>query len=162
MKLAQLDITEFLTFLKTAAAATYAGGGKKEENPQRSGFIELRYTQGNFDYRDSYTGFYRSWGTETVRHKGEPVWVSLYGGGMTDGNEELALECFTFLKKSFNSKDENSSSFRGPDSFKDGDWEYTYKQEGTVEQFSGYEEIKRHGKVVFTHKIIGGFVVDEK
>lgn len=161
MKLAQLDIPEFLKFLKTAAAATYAGGGKKEENPQRPGFIELRYIQGDFDYRDSYTGFYRSWGTETVRFQDKPVWVTLYGGGMTTGNEELALPCFTFLKKAFKAKEANSTSFRGPDNFSDGDWEYAYNQEGTVEQFFGNEEIKHKGKVVFTHKIIGGFVKDK-
>lgn len=153
--------SEFLKFLKTAANATYVGGGEKEKNPQRPGFIELRYTQGDFEYRDSYTGFHRSWGTETVRFKDKPVWISLYGGGMTEGNEDLALSCFTLLKKAFNSKSTDSLSFRGPDSFKDGNWEYSYKQEGSVSQFSGNEEIKHLGKTVFTHKIIGGFVVDK-
>lgn len=147
-------------FIKKAAASTYAAGGKPEENRERSGFIELVYSEGNFSYRDSYTGFYRSWGTETVRFKEQPVWVSLYGGGMEKGHEEKAFETFDFLKKAFSNRTQNS--FRGPDNFEDNDWRYVYKQEGDVSKFKGFEQIFYKNQLIFTHNIIGGIVIDRK
>lgn len=148
-------------FIKKAASATYAGGGKPEETPERPGFTELVYSEGDFSYRDSYVGFYRSWGTETVRFQGQPVWVSLYGGGMEEGFEDLALQVFDFLKKALSQKDAGSTSFRGPEHFEDNGWKYSYLQTGDIAKFSGSEEIFHEEKIVFTHKIIGGFVQDK-
>ena len=88
-------------FLGTAAGATYAGEGV-ETTPERQGYRELEYREGDWYYRDSYAGFTRSWGTELVRHKGELVWSALYGGGMTKNyrnNAAFAHETFAFLKR---------------------------------------------------------------
>ena len=72
-------------FIDRAGKATYAGGGKNEEKPQRPGFFELLYREGNLEYRDSYTGHSRSGGQEVVRLNGKVVWWSGYGGGMVQG-----------------------------------------------------------------------------
>ena len=48
-------------FLGKAMLETYAGDGVKVKS-QRSGFKELEYKEGDWYYRDSYTGFFRSWG----------------------------------------------------------------------------------------------------
>ena len=57
-----MDLNKLHEFVSKAGAATYAGGGKEEDNPQRPGFKELVYMEGDFSYRDSYTGFTRSRG----------------------------------------------------------------------------------------------------
>lgn len=149
-------------FLDRAGKATYAGGGKPEEKPEKPGFTEFAYKEGDFIYRDSYVGFYRSRGMEVVRYKGKPVWTSMYGGGMTKGNEKLANECFKFLKQALRSKEASFVSFRGPRLFESGDWKYTYQQEGDRYEFSGHEEISYKRKLVFFHRVIGGIVEDRE
>lgn len=158
-----MDFTleELFTFIDEAGKATYAGGGTYAE-AERPGFKELTYAKGNFTYRDSYAGFYRSRGTEVVRHKGIPMWASLYGGGMVAGFEHLAGDTFTFLKQVMLHDEAGFDSFRGPHQFAEGQWKYTYTQEGDVSDFNGYEKIYFQKNVVFTHRIIGGFIVDKQ
>ena len=151
---------ELNDFLDRAGKATYAGGGKPEKNPERPGFIEYAYEEKDFVYRDSYVGFYRSRGMEVARYQGKPVWTSMYGGGMTKGNKELANECFKFLKKALRSPRKGFISFRGPRLLQDGDWKYAYHQEGDRYEFWGYEEIFYKEKLVFFHRVIGGIVED--
>lgn len=148
-------------FLVKASKDTYAGGGEYEKIPERPGFRELVYKEGDFHYRDSYTGFYRSRGMELVRYKNKPLWTALYGGGMTKGNQKLAGQAFSFLKKAMSNKSSKLRSFRGPKSMKDGDWEYRYEQKGDINEFSGFEEILFKGNVVFFHRIIGGIIKHE-
>ena len=148
---------ELSRFIHKAAAATYAGGGQYDKQPERAGFKELVYSAGDFSYRDSYTGYTRSRGMEVVRYKNTPVWTSLYGGGMIEGKEKLADETFNFLKKCMMAN-KDFESFRGPRNLKDGDWEYKYTQEGDMEEFNGYEEIHYQGELVFFHRVIGGLV----
>lgn len=153
-----MNYDELIKFIEKATAATYAGGGKEEEIPQRPGFKELVYTEGDWSYRDSYTGFYRARGMEVVRHKNIPVWTASYGGGMMTGKENLAKEAYAFLKKAMLAKDQNIFSARGPLNFKDGDYEYKYLQDGGIEEFNGNEEIYYHHEQVFFHRIIGGMI----
>lgn len=149
---------ELSDFISKAAKATYAGGGKPVKNPERPGFVELVYPQGDFSYRDSYTGFYRSRGMEVVRFEGNPVWSSSYGGGIIGEDESIANQTFGFLKKAMSSEERGFDSFRGPHLFKEGDWEYVYKQDGDVFEFSGYEEIYYKSKLIFFHRMIGGVI----
>lgn len=156
-----IGVVKLDKFLEKAAAATYTGEGEREKNPERKGFVELVYEDGDWFYRDSYAGFTRSWGTELVRYKGEPVWNAVYGGGLVESDNELARNDFAFHKKALSIKSNNFRSFRGPSKFEDGDWTYTYKQEGDIESFNGYEEIKYKGKLIFWHRIIGGLIANE-
>lgn len=135
------------------------------EEVQRPGFKEIVYTStdGNWVYRDSYTGHFRSRGDEVIYFQGKPVWVCSYGGGMVEekhGDEDFTDQTFKFLRRAISSKsNQDSFSARGPAHFQDGDWEYTYYQEGNMDEFSGYEEIKFQGQRVFFHQAIGGKVV---
>ena len=150
-----------LTFLDKASQATYAGGGKEEEHPERSGFVEFTYTEGDLSYRDSFVGWYRSRGMEVVRYKGKPIWTSMYGGGMVYGKNDLADTTFAFLKGALSSKEKGFESFRGARLFEEGDFKHTYAQEGDALEFSGYEEIFYKGELVFFHRIMGGIVEDK-
>lgn len=145
-------------FISLASSSTYAGGGSYEQIVERPGFLEMLFKQGDWYYRDSYTGFYRSSGSEVVRFQNEVIWTSNYCGGMVDGCDNLAGDTFSFLKKAMLAKPKDKQSFRGPDMFKDGVWEYSYHQKGDVVSFSGHEEISREGLTVFSHDIIGGII----
>lgn len=153
-----MGLNKLQVFVSKAGAATYAGEGKVEKIPEKPGFKELVYLEGDWNYRDSYIGFTRSCGMEVVRYQGTPVWSTSYGGGMIKGKESLAKQTFSFLKKAMLAKDKNTFSARGPLNLKDGDWEYKYSQEGDIEEFNGYEEIYHLGELVFFHRIIGGVI----
>ena len=149
-------------FLGIAALATYAGDGA-EVSAQRPGFTELEFTEGDFYYRDSYAGHFCSAGQEVVWYKEKPVWTQSYGGGMKPGLREdhsFSHQTFSFLKKAL-SEGEKIQEFqpRGPKTFTEGNWEYSCRWEGSLEEFKGHEEIQFQGKVVFTHDFFGGLLV---
>ncbi|MBP7875945.1 hypothetical protein KA012_03035 [Candidatus Woesebacteria bacterium] len=156
-------LQELNEFVGKASLATYAGGGA-ETKSQRPGFRELEFAEGDWEYRDSYAGFFRSWGQEVVRHQGKPFWNQIYGGGMSDAyiqDEPFALETFGFLMKSL-SAGEKKDSFqpRGPESFTDGDWQYSCDWSGDITSFKGEETILHRGEIVFTHTFLGGLILD--
>lgn len=154
------DLNQLYAFIQKAGRSTYATSGVDSTSYDESGCKVLKYSEGDYHYTDTYTGFFKSRGQEVVRHNDTPIWIASYGGGMTVEDKELALATFGFLKKAFLTDDAAMQSFRGPRSLKDGDWTYTYQQEGDITEFSGYEEIHHKGKLVFFHRIIGGLVIN--
>lgn len=155
------DLKEFY-FVKMPQGNSYASGNPVyEEVPQRPDFLELVSPDGDWEYRDSYTGHSRSGGQEVIRYKGIPVWFTGYGGGMVEGKENMSDETFSFLKKALATDENGFESLRGPHEFKDEDWTYTYTQEGDFTDFYGYEEISYKGEKVFWHRAIGGILKHE-
>ncbi len=155
-----IDLEALTDFLLKAKTGTYAADGAEVE-PERPGFRELRYAQGDWDYRDSYAGYYCAPGQEVVRFQGKPIWTMSYDGGMSTefhGNRAFAKETFTFLKEALK-RVERSHPFRGPKNFKEGDWEYLNDVRGTVEEFRGTEHILYRGKPVFRQHYFGGMVI---
>lgn len=158
----KIDINELADFLIRAKRQTYAGDGK-EIVPQRPGFRELEYKEGNWEYRDSYTGFYFAPGQEVVRFRRKPVWTMAYSGGMKygfHGNVNFVKQTFEFLKKVM-LRVEKSKPFRGPENFREGDYEYTNKTDGDIKDFNGTECILYKGKEVFRQNYMGGLVIDK-
>lgn len=153
-----IDTSALKEFYYAAAGKTFAGGGKPDVTPERPGFIEYTVVEGDLVYKDSYAGHFRSWGTEVIRHQGVPVWSVSYGGGMVSGHESLADETFGFLRQAMSAKPAAFSA-RGPNSFKAGEFEYTYSQQGDFESFSGAESILYKGNQVFFHQVIGGRII---
>lgn len=150
---------QLFDFVNRAAKATYAGGGKYEVNPERLGFFELVYDKElPWYYRDSYSGHLRSGGQEIVRLNDQPIWWSGYGGGMVEGKENMSNQAFDFLKKALSKDEEGFESLRGPHEFIEGNWKYTYTQEGDVTDFYGYEKILYKEEMIFWHRAIGGIL----
>lgn len=157
-----INLNELRKFLVKAKISTYAGGGKEVE-PQRPGFKELEYKEGNYEYRDSYCGFYSAPGQEIVRFNGKPIWHMAYSGGMKKGfhyNLEFAKQTFKFLKECLKRVSEEKP-YRGPDNFKEKDYEYVNNVEGNIEEFRGLEKILFKGKVVFEQNYMGGVIIEE-
>ena len=157
-----IDIQELAEFLVRAKVSTYAGDGK-EVAPQRPGFNELEYREGDFEYRDSYTGFYCAPGQEIVRFKGKPIWSMAYNGGMIkkyQSDEAFSSMTFAFLKEALKMIDK-SRPFRGPESFIDGDFEYVDETEGDITLFNGCEKILYRGEKVFEQHYMGGLILEK-
>ncbi|MEK6928120.1 MAG: DUF5680 domain-containing protein [Nanoarchaeota archaeon] len=156
-------LNELNEFLGKSALATYAGGaaGLDPEKTEK-GMNELEYgnKEDEWYYKDSYAGFFQSWGREVVWHNQKPFWVQIYGGGMEKeyfSDAKFVHETFGFLKKAMSAGDKvNSFQPRGPNKFSQGDWEYICNMIGDIKKFKGSEKISFKGKVVFTHDFVGG------
>lgn len=149
-------------FLIKAKKVTYAAGGA-EVDPQRPGFKELEYTEGDLNYRDSYTGYYMAPGQEVVRLNGKPVWHMTYSGGMKKeyhGDYDFVHKVFEFLKKCLTLVPEDKP-YRGPEEFEEGDLRYTSELQGDFENFVGTEKIYYKGKEVFKQVYTGGAIVSK-
>ena len=155
-----LDPKILAKFLVKAKKQTYAGEGR-EITPERPSFKELEYSEDNYTYRDSYTGFFSAPGQEVVRLDGIPIWSMSYSGGMKSeyhNDTIFAEKVFEFLKKALLRVTEDIP-FRGPINFKEGDFEYANKVEGDISNFKGREIIFFKGKEVFSQDYIGGLIV---
>ncbi len=156
-----IDIEQLRRFLVKAKKATYASGEGElsPDQTQRPGFKEYAFEEGGWEYRDSYSGYFKAPGQEVVSFEGKPVWQMSYGGaGQEEEFYDISKETFSFLKKCL-SEIPTDKPFRGPEKIKDGDWEYTNRVEGTIEDFSGYEEIRHRGIKVFSQNYFGGLII---
>ena len=159
-------LEELYKFLGKSALATYAGGGPNLD-PERAekGMKELEYGNPNdkWYYKDSYGGFFQSWGREVVWYNQKPFWVQIYGGGMGlehHSNTKFVHETFDFLKKAMSAGNKvNSFQPRGPKVFQNGDWKYICNVTGDIKKFKGSEKIFYKGTIVFTHDFLGGLYV---
>ena len=155
-----INLQKFAEFLVRAKVSTYAGDGR-EVTPQRPGFNELEYKEDDLEYRDSYAGFYCAPGQEVVRFKGKPVWAMSYNGGMIkkyQDDEAFSGRTFVFLKEALK-RVQKLRPFRGPESFKDGDFEYIDETEGDIALFNGCERILHKSEEVFRQRYFGGLIV---
>lgn len=155
-------LKEFNQFLGKASLKTYAGSGP-EVDPEEAGFKELEFKEGDWYYRDSYAGFFQSWGREVVWHGGKPFWTQVYGGGMMpnfQSDVKFAHETFNFLKRALaTGEKQNAFQPRGPKTFIDDDWEYFCEWNGDIKKFGGYEKILFKKEIVFTHFFGGGMII---
>jgi hypothetical protein len=157
----KLNIEELRGFIVKAKKEGYASGKGKipKERSQRPGFKELEFKEGEWYYRDSYSGFFRAPGQEVVYYKNRPVWNMCYGGKGQEGKYyDIAEQTFGFLKECL-MRVPKEKPYRGPDYFKQGDFEYSNKVKGSLEDFQGAEVIKLKGKKVFSQVYFGGLII---
>lgn len=148
------DLNKLARFLVRAKRASYAGDGK-EVSPQRPGFREHEYVEGDWNYRDSYTGYYMAPGQEVVRFQGNPVWHMAYSGGMNPKlfeAREFTERTFEFLKTAL-SKVPVSLPFRGPASLTllgggEEAFEYMCSNHLDIRNFTGKETIRYRGRAI--------------
>ncbi len=157
-----IDLKKLADFLVNAKTRTYASGQNNNATPQRPNFDELEFKEGDWGYRDSYCGFFRAPGQEVVRFNGKPVWNMSYDGGMVKSfhnDREFAKKTFGFLQKAMSRIDENKP-FRGPEKFKEGDYEYNMKVDGGITDFKGIEKMLFKNKIVFIQNFMGGLIIE--
>jgi len=161
LRYVELDLEELAAFLIKAKRATYAGDGR-EVKPQRPGFKELEFSEGDFNYRDSYTGFYAAPGQEIVRFKGVPVWSMAYDGEIgKQFRNAIAFKVYAFLKKALMQVEE-TKPFRGPEYFEEGNFVYINEVVGDITRFTGREKILLSNIEAFKQNYFGGLILHLK
>ena len=152
-----MDIEQLSKFLVKAKINTYASSGEGGEKILFDESKEFEFEEKEFKYRDRYFGFDPFIGQETVWQNGKIIWGMNYYGKVV--SEVIPVkQIYQFLKEVLKKVLENKP-FRGPDNFKQGDFEYFNKVEGVVENFQGEEAIFYKKQLVYKLNYHGGLVI---
>lgn len=142
-------LTELRNFIVLANKNTWAAKGQRVK-PQRPGFKELEFSDGDWLLRDSFTGSFRAPGMTTIYYKGKPAWTMQYGGhGIIEGNESHARDIFDFLETAL-MQITPDLPFRGPTKYTVDDKTYTFNMiSGDITDGMWHEQITESGELVF-------------
>ena len=159
-----MDEESFLEFIAKAHKHTYAAPADVKakyrcENPILQGHKDYDFIDGDWRYHDSYAGQLWAPGKEVVFYKDNPVWCMSYQGQAAEGLQDDFIEkVYLFLKKALRACTPDTP-FRGPPSFKEGDFEYEFAIKGDYQYFTGRESIKHKGKEVFFQDVMGSLII---
>lgn len=151
-----INLDKLSRFLSEANKNTYAGDGEKI-NSSRLGSYDLEFKNGDWIYHDTYFGNETFMGEEIVYFKEIPVWGANYYGGILDSSFS-SEEVYGFLKKALLENSLNLILVRGPENFKENDFEYKNSIQGNLENFMGKEEIYISGKKAYEAVYHGGLI----
>jgi len=157
VEMTNIDINLLSEFIAKAKRSTFAEGSNKVES-SRNNSIDFLFQEGDLTYRDSYFGSIYDIGQEIVWKKNTPVWGMNYMGGMNKDYKYLTSETFEFLKKCLKMV-KPSLPFRGPEYFKEKNFEYVNKVDGDITRFSGYEKIFYNGIEIYQRVYHGGLIL---
>lgn len=127
-------MSEYAEFLCRAKKATYAGKGR-EVSSSRLKSHDLKYSEGNKMYYDTYIGESDFAGEEALWIDNSPVWSMNYIGRVLD--ERFSGD---FLKAALLNVP-TEMPYRGPAEYREGDYVYKCSVTGEFEWFQGYEQI---------------------
>jgi len=144
------------SFIITAKAATYVGGGEPTYSC-RPGSHDLRFEQGDFSYLDSYFGGADFIGEEVVYKMDDPVWAMNYYGRLLRPDIFTAAEAGAMIKVSL-SKMYDEGRFLGGWDHELDDLVYHDRSEGDLTFFTGTEWINKDGEKVYELIYHGGLI----
>jgi hypothetical protein len=149
-------------FLIEAKRRTYAAGGGESEAvvaPLLPGSHQLEHRDGTLLYRDIYFGEAYFVGQETVYAGGAPIWAMGYAGGFTalvnDPNQ--AQEIGALLQAALRQVPAEHP-YRGPGTYRQGEYHYTNATAGDLDRFSGIETITRGDNILYRLRYSGGLL----
>ncbi|MCK9170546.1 MAG: DUF5680 domain-containing protein [Treponema sp.] len=140
-----------MDFLCTAKRKTYAGRGH-EINSSRIKSHDLKYTEGELEYYDSYLGGENFAGEEGLWKKGIPFWSMNYVGRVLDNSFSG-----DFLKSALLNV-APSLPYRGPEIYRNENKIYSCSVTGNFDWFHGKEVIYHDEKKVYECLFHGGSI----
>lgn len=152
------DINELNTFIVRAKAVTYIGDGQQVA-PCRSGSHDLRFSDGKWEYHDSYFGGSDFIGEEVVYFDGKPVWAMNYYGRILRDDLLTAAQAGQMIKASL-SQMYREERFLGGFEHVETDLTYVDASEGNTDSFRGREFIRREQEIAYELVYHGGLIKD--
>jgi len=157
-----IDLNQLKAFKKEAHGAGYESENPKNEVKETDGSTTLWYESGDWKFHDNYFGGEPYGGRTVISYKNKPAWIMVYYG-LLDNKVSDVNEAYVFLRKALRAKKdppvgEAGESFRGPKEFSEGKFEYVNNWQGTLENYSGKEEIYLGGDLIYTATYMGGLV----
>jgi len=153
-----VDEVAAVDFIVRAKRSTYAAGGDAATVSEVlvPGSKQLEFAEGDWLYRDIYTGFRFFAGQETVYHRDAPVWTMVYCGGVGGAVAEAEThDVYRFLREAL-SRVDPGAPYRGPRSFANSVYEYDNSYQGSPRRFRGREGVHRDGREVYGLDYCGG------
>lgn len=150
----------FAAFLVTAKRQTYATQGDDATvTPFLPGSRQLEYRDGPLLYRDIYFGGAYFVGQETVYYDSSALWAMGYAGGLTKAAvrpAEMRL-VYDFLRAALRQVAADRP-YRGPNTFRQGEYSYRDESQGEVDDFWGAETITHQDRRVYQLHYSGGLL----
>jgi len=155
--------TEFLqnlnAFIVAAKAATYVGDGQRTSS-SRLGSHDLKFSQGDWSYLDSYFGGRDFIGEEVVHFTEKPVWAMNYYGHILRPDLILPVQAGQVIKASL-SRLYTEGRFLGGFQYPHEEFNYIDTNEGDVSSFRGREFISRGNATVYELFYHGGLILED-
>jgi hypothetical protein len=123
------------------------------------GASQLQYTRGLFTYKNTFFGFERFSGQETVHYDNRPVWGMGYAGGLINHYMwDLQPQWIYAVLRAALAQVNEDLPFRGPLHYEYYGFEYSNHPLGHLAEFLGEETIKYRGSLVYHLWYVGGFI----
>jgi hypothetical protein len=151
-----VDLHELNAFIVRAKAATYVGDGQ-QITPCRTGSHDLRFSEGEWGYHDSYFGGRDFIGEEVVYFAGKPVWGMNYYGRILRDDLLTAAQAGQMIKASL-SRMYKQDRFLGGFEYSENDLIYIDSNQGNTDSFQGREFIRRAEEVAYELLYHGGLI----
>ena len=153
------DLEKLARFLVKAKIVTYAAGNDEYAvTPILGGSHQLEYLDGNLLYRDIYYGGLHFIGMETVFQDQQPFWGMSYYGGVLPDSDDLHIAGMSPVLKAALREVPRNAPYRGPKSFRMGDYIYKNKTHGDIMSFHGTEIIRIQEQTIYQLRYSGGVV----
>jgi hypothetical protein len=150
---------ELCQFLVKAKIATYASGSDAfAVSPVLPSAHQLEYADGDFLYRDFYYGGLHFIGLETVFQGEQAIWGMSYYGGVLPGSSEEQIAGMPPVLKAALRQVPLEAPFRGPETFKKGEYLYENEIYRDLFSFHGSEIISIQGQAIYQLHYSGGMV----
>ena len=148
---------DFVWFLLRAKKATYASGITSSHSSRPSSH-DLQYIEGPYLYIDTYLGGVHFIGEEAAWKNDINIWGMNYYGKLL---VQQAPEGFIHFLRTAMLQVSAEAPFRGPAEFVSGDFLYQCSCVGTLDFFTGQEDIYSQGTHVYHLVFHGGEINNE-
>ncbi|MDO8497678.1 MAG: DUF5680 domain-containing protein [bacterium] len=146
---------ELRQFLINSNKAGYAGGEEKKWKKEPDGSTTIPFEKEKWRSHDNFFGGEPYGGRVVVFYENKPVWIMVYYGWVEKGVE--ANTVYGVLRNALKQMPKDAP-YRGPKEFIYKDFIYSNSWEGTLEKYSGEEEIRQGQKSLYKAFYRGGLV----
>lgn len=154
----------FVDFLIRAKKSTYANSTIEKVSSSRVGSSDYNYEEiiynKKYTYHDTYFGGIKFMGEEVVYcDNNKPIWgMNYYGITYDDALGEYAMDNALRPALMKVGEDRNIIPVRGPIKFENNGYIYTFKTNGTIENFDGIEQIYKDNNLIYELHCSGGII----
>lgn len=153
----EISDKELTVFLNAANKATYANKEAPKSASLRPSSEDYHFEQDDLVYHDTYFGARDFIGEEVVYKTGKPVWGMNYYGHVLKP-EVSTKDAYTILRPALMQEYDDILPVRGPKEYVLENSRYTNKVEGTLDRFSGEENIYLDGELIYRCWYHGGSI----
>lgn len=146
-------------FLIEAKKQTYANEKVEKVSSSRLNSKDYEYKKDNMIYHDTYFGNTNFIGEEAVYIDDKIYWaMNYYGTTLDEGLSEETMDNALRPALMLVGNDIDIIPVRGPKQYINGEYTYTFKVDGNINCFTGYECIYKNDKKIYELRCHGGLV----